>query len=350
MLQAYIFKHKLKFKIPVGTSRGNLTQKTSWYIKVFDDKSPNTFGLGECSIIEGLSPDNRSDYESTIRNVTKNINDYFDTDLSTLNAFPSIQFGLETAFLDLKNSGNRILFPSSFTAGKVSIKINGLIWMGNKDFMNEQIAEKISEGYSSIKLKIGALNFKEEIEFIQILRKEYSPEKLELKLDANGAFKADEALEKLKILSAFSIHSIEQPIKAGQIHEMAKLCQISPIPIALDEELININKDEEKRRLITTIMPQYIILKPSLIGGFTRAQDWINIAEEFNIKWWVTSALESNIGLNAITQWVHTINHSLPQGLGTGKLFSNNIPSPLEIKGEHIFYNTNRNWNLSQIF
>ncbi len=350
MLQSSIFKHKLKFKIPGGTSRGVLTKKRSWFIKVYDVKNPTIFGLGECSIIKGLSPDDRPDFESVIKNVSNNINDYFEADLSALNEFPSIQFGLETAFLDLTNSGKRILFPSSFTSGELSVRINGLIWMGNKDFMNRQIVEKNSDGYTSIKLKIGALNFKDEVEFIQSIRKKYSPELLELRLDANGAFESDEALEKLKILSSFSIHSIEQPIKAGQNQEMAELCQKSPIPIALDEELINVNEDEEKRILLRTIRPKYIILKPSLIGGFKSAQEWINAAEELEINWWVTSALESNIGLNAIAQWTHTLNSPLPQGLGTGGLFTNNIPSPLEVKGEYISYNTNRNWDLSRIF
>jgi len=348
MLQATVTKHSLIFKQACGTSRGVLHQKPSWFFKVFDDENPQTYGVGECSIIPGLSPDDNSDLEPFIQNVLKNINFYIE-DKSTLLQFPSVQFAIDTALLDLKNKGHRILFPGEFTNGKDSIKINGLIWMGSKDFMRKQIGEKIEEGFKCIKLKIGSLNFEEEISILKEIRMQFSPEMIELRLDANGAFHPENALAKLKRLSDFHIHSIEQPIKAGQIEEMTKLCEQTPIPIALDEELIGINKFEAKRKLLEDINPQYIILKPSLLGGFERSSEWIKIAEEHQIGWWVTSALESNIGLNAIAQWTYQLDNSMPQGLGTGKLFSNNIPSPLQINDAKLFYNPENHWDLNQI-
>lgn len=348
MLQATVTKHILNFKQASGTSRGVLHQKPSWFFKIFDDKNPQTFGLGECSIIPGLSPDDNSNLESFIHKVTENINAFI-ADKNALIPFPSVQFAIETALLDLENNGRRLLFPTSFTKGRDSIKINGLIWMGSVEFMRTQIKEKIEEGYLCIKLKIGSLNFDKEISILKEIRSQFSQEKIELRLDANGAFSPTDALEKLKRLSDFHIHSIEQPIKAGQYEKMAKLCQQTPIPIALDEELIGINKPEAKRKLLAEIKPQYIILKPSLLGGFDKSSEWIKTATEHQIGWWVTSALESNIGLNAIAQWTYQLNNSMPQGLGTGKLFSNNIPSPLQIKDAKLFYLPKNNWNLNQI-
>ncbi|PKP33069.1 MAG: o-succinylbenzoate synthase [Bacteroidetes bacterium HGW-Bacteroidetes-17] len=348
MLQATITKHILNFKQASGTSRGVLHQKPSWFFKIFDDKNPQTFGLGECSIIPGLSPDDSSDLEPFIHKVSENINAFI-ADKNALLTFPSVQFAIETALLDLGNNGHKLLYPSTFTEGKDSIKINGLIWMGTKEFMHKQIREKIEEGYNCIKLKIGSLDFEEEISLLKEIRIQFSPEIIELRLDANGAFHPENALEKLKRLSEFQVHSIEQPIKAGQIEEMANLCEQTPIPIALDEELIGINKMEAKRKLLAEIKPQYIILKPSLLGGFDKSSEWIKIATEHQIGWWVTSALESNIGLNAIAQWTYQLNNSMPQGLGTGKLFSNNIPSPLQIKDAKLFYLPENNWNLNQI-
>ncbi|MBU1013731.1 MAG: o-succinylbenzoate synthase [Bacteroidetes bacterium] len=348
MLLATVTKHILIFKQASGTSRGVLHQKPSWFFKIFDDKNPQTFGLGECSIIPGLSPDDSSNLEPFIQKVSKNINAYID-DKNALLRFPSVQFAIETALLDLGNNGHKLLYPSTFTEGKDSIKINGLIWMGSKEFMRKQIREKIEEGYKCIKLKIGSLNFEEEISFLKEIRIQFRPEVIELRLDANGAFHPANALEKLKRLSEFQIHSIEQPIKVGQIEKMANLCVQTPIPIAIDEELIGINKPATKHKLLAEIKPQYIILKPSLLGGFDKSSEWIKIATENQIGWWVTSALESNIGLNAIAQWTYQLNNPMPQGIGTGKLFSNNIPSPLQIKDAKLFYLPEKNWNLNQI-
>ncbi len=344
MYKAAFTKHTLKFKIPGATSRGVLKTKHSWYVSVWKDEKPEVKGIGEASIITKLSIDDRPDFEEKLEWSVQNINSFYNWKQTELDDFPSIKFALEMAFLDLKNGGKHILFESDFTKGKSGIYINGLIWMGSYEFMRKQIAEKIEAGFRCIKLKIGAINFEEELSLLKMIRSEFKEDQLELRLDANGAFSAEEALNKLQILSQLGIHSIEQPIQQNQWEEMAKLCSITPIPIALDEELIGL-KPEEIEQMLETINPQYIILKPSLLGGFEASENIIAIAEKRNIRWWVTSALEANIGLNAIAQWTYTLNNALPQGLGTGQVFSNNITSPLEIQNAKLFYNPIKNWD-----
>lgn len=337
-LTATYKKHTLIFKRPAGTSRGILTSKDIWIITVADKNNPEKKGTGECSPLKGLSIDDRQDYELKLNEVCRNIDnaDYFlDKGLTD---FPSIAFGLEMALKDIETGGESVLFPSEFTKGSDSIKINGLVWMGEFDFMKNQIIEKINAGFSCIKLKIGAIDFEKEIELIRTIRKEFSAGDIEIRVDANGAFSPETALEKLKVLSGFDLHSIEQPIKQGQWEEMANLCELTPLPVALDEELIGINGFEEKKRLIETIKPQYIILKPSLTGGFKASKEWIDLAEGNKAGWWITSALESNIGLNAIAQWTYTLGNKMPQGLGTGKLFVNNFDSPLFIESGCLWF------------
>lgn len=346
MLKAEIIKYPLIFTVPSGTSRGILKEKDSWFIKVFEQNKPELFGLGECSIIKGLSIDDRPDLVKTIQSSALNINAF---DPKKHLEFPALNFAIETALLDLKNKGQRIIFSSEFTLSKDTIPINGLVWMGDAEFMKKQIDEKIKQGFRCIKLKIGSLNFETELEIIRDIRKTYSDKEIEIRVDANGAFHPDEAMEKLKRLAELEIHSIEQPIKAGQFEEMASLCKTTPLPIALDEELIGVNGVEKKKFLLENIKPQYIILKPSLVGGFSQSEEWIKLADEKNIGWWVTSALESNIGLNAIAQWTYTLNNSMPQGLGTGKVFKNNIPSPLEIEKGNLKYLENQDWNLKPL-
>ena len=260
--------------------------------------------------------------------------------------FPSIQFGLEQALLSVKSVNPFVLFPSNFTESKDSVNINGLIWMGSEAFMKKQIADKLETGFSTIKMKIGAIDFETELALLKSIRKEFSSNEIELRVDANGAFAPKEALDKLKRLSDFELHSIEQPIKQGQIGEMADLCAKTPIPIALDEELIGVFDVTKKKELLLTIKPQYIILKPSLVGGIRSSEEWIDLAEKQQAGWWITSALESNIGLNAIAQWTYTLRNKMPQGLGTGSLFTNNIESPLEVKNGYLHYNTNKNWKI----
>ena len=346
MYKAGYKKYLLQFKQPSGTSRGILTEKPTWFIKIWDVSNPALVGIGECSILKGLSIDDVENYEDVLDDICKNINTYAGDLSGKLSAFPSLIFGIETALLDLKNGGKRILFPSAFTDGYEGIPTNGLIWMGNIGFMKEQLRKKIEEGYRCIKIKIGAVEFEEELKLLNTLRQQYPH--IEIRLDANGAFSLDGVKEKLRRLSKHKIHSIEQPIKQGNWSAMADLCKESPIPIALDEELIGINTYTKKEDLITSIKPQYIILKPSLLGGIKHCEEWIKLAEQYKVGWWVTSALESNIGLNAIAQWTFTLNSKLPQGLGTGQLYTNNIPSPMLIEDSKLWYMGDE-WSLDRI-
>ncbi|WP_334057591.1 o-succinylbenzoate synthase [Polaribacter sp. P097] len=344
MIKASYKKYILNFKNPSGTSRGILRTKETYFIILNEN---DKIGVGETGLFRGLSIDDVSNYEEKLTWVCNSINKGLDFLLEELAHYPSIQFGLEQAFLSLKSKNKFELFPSNFTQGKSAIPINGLVWMGDKEFMKTQIKEKLVSGFSCIKMKIGAIDFDTEIELLKSIRKEFSSKEIELRVDANGAFDPSTALEKLKVLSELEIHSIEQPIKQGQLQEMAELCEVTPLAIALDEELIGVFSKEAKSNLIQTIKPQYIILKPSLVGGFAGSTEWINLAEENDCGWWITSALESNVGLNAIAQFTYTLSSNLPQGLGTGSLFTNNIQSPLEVKKGTLQYNTSLNWNFN---
>lgn len=345
-IKATYKKYILNFKNPSGTSRGILRTKETWFIIL---KKDNTIGIGETGLFRGLSIDDVSDYEEKLAWVCANINQGLDFLLRAVAHFPSIQFGLEQAFLSLQSEDQFELFPSEFTKGEESININGLIWMGDKQFMKDQIKEKLKTGFSCIKMKIGAIDFDAEIALLKSIRAEFSASEIELRVDANGAFHPKNALEKLKRLSELQIHSIEQPIKQGQWAEMASLCEQTPLPIALDEELIGVFSSEEKEKIITNINPQYIILKPSLVGGFAGSTEWIKFAEKQNIGWWITSALESNVGLNAIAQFTYQLKNRLPQGLGTGSLFTNNIDSPLQVKKGTLQYNPALSWNFNLV-
>ena len=344
MIKATYKKYKLNFKTPSGTSRGILKTKETWFFILKDN---GRVGIGETGLFRGLSIDDVQHYEEKLVWVCNHIDLGLECLRKQLYEFPSIQFGLEQAFLSLKSESSFELFPSSFTKGKKSIPINGLIWMGNKSFMKSQIQEKLKSGFSCLKMKIGALNFDAEMELLKEIRKEFSSNEIELRVDANGAFNPKNALEKLHRLSALEIHSIEQPIQQGQVQEMAELCSKTPLPIALDEELIGVFSSEQKKKLIATIAPQYIILKPSLIGGFAGSKEWINLAQQNNCGWWITSALESNVGLNAIAQFTYTLQSNLPQGLGTGGLFTNNFTSPLDVKNGTLQYDPLLDWNLN---
>ena len=337
-MKATFSKQTFIFKRPSGTSRGVLTEKHSWFIEVWNDDNPFIKGVGECSIIPGLSPDfqDLDRYESKVKDVCENISNYFDT-TELLQEWPSILFAIETAKLDLINGGNKIIFDNEFTSGKRKIPINGLIWMGDEVFMREQIAQKIEEGFSCLKMKIGAIDFSSELRILESIRSQFSAQEIELRVDANGAVSPNDALSKLDQLSEFELHSIEQPIAVGQWEIMKNLCERTKVPIALDEELIGVTGLSKKRELLTFIQPQYIILKPSLHGGISGTREWISLAESLSIPWWMTSALESNIGLNAIAQFAGEFMNSLPQGLGTGSLYTNNIQSNLTIEKGSIF-------------
>ncbi|REG88199.1 o-succinylbenzoate synthase [Winogradskyella sediminis] len=344
MIKATYHKYILDFKRPSGTSRGVMTTKETWFIVLESDASK---GVGECGILRGLSIDDRPDYEAKLKWVCQNIILGLETLLAELIEFPSIQFGLETAFKSLESTDQFQLFPSKFTQGADNISINGLVWMGSENYMRKQIKDKISAGFHCIKLKIGAIDFQSELDILKSIRKEFSVSDIELRVDANGAFLPEEALEKLKRLSEYQLHSIEQPIKPKQFDVMAQICEVTPLPIALDEELIGVCSEDKKYKLLQTIKPQYIILKPSLVGGFSGSQQWIDFAEGLNVNWWITSALESNVGLNAIAQWTYTLKNSMPQGLGTGSLFTNNFLSPLKVKNGTLHYDLKQHWKFN---
>lgn len=344
-LKAHFYKHTLNFNFDAGTSRGVLKKKDSYFIKLSDG---DLFGIGEAGPLSGLSPDFGEKVESKLKEICEQINrGDFLLEEALLSQFPSVLFALETAFRDLKNGGKREIFSNAFYTDDQRIPINGLIWMGKPDFMKEQIIEKINAGYTTIKLKIGAIDFSEELSLLKFIRTEFKNDNLTLRVDANGAFSPENALEKLKQLSEYNLHSIEQPIAINQEEILAELCDVTPVPIVLDEELIG--NSTRKRELLNTIRPQYIILKPSLMGGISGSQEWIKEAENLNIKWWITSALESNIGLNSICQFTAEFDNNLPQGLGTGKLYSNNFDSPLEISNGEIYYNHEKQWNLPMV-
>ena len=345
-MKATYHKYILDFKRPSGTSRGVLTQKETWFIVL---EKEGKKGIGECGILRGLSIDDRADYESKLKWTCENIHLGEEQLWEALLEFPSIQFGVEMAFKSLASTSPFLLFPSDFTNGCKSIPINGLVWMGEAAYMKEQIEEKLAQGFKCIKLKIGAIDFETELKLLQSIRKDFSINDIELRVDANGAFENKTALEKLNRLAKYDLHSIEQPIKVHHYEQMAFLCEHSPVDIALDEELIGVFSVTDKQLLLQTIKPQYIILKPSLIGGYQGALEWIHIAGEHAVKWWITSALESNIGLNAIAQWTYTLKSTMPQGLGTGSLFTNNFSSPLLVENGKLKYTQNIHWNIKEI-
>ena len=327
-MKASYQKYILDFKQPSGTSRGVMTHKETWFIVIENDHKK---GIGECGILRGLSCDDRPDYEDKLAWTCANIHLGVESLWEALIEFPSIQFGVEMAFQSLASENPFLLFPSAFTNGQKSIPINGLIWMGTEAFMKQQIEVKLAEGFHCLKLKIGAIDFEEEMKLLAFIRQNFTPEQVEIRVDANGAFNITDALIKLNQLSGFELHSIEQPIQKNNTDSMSELCKNSPIPIALDEELIGVFSLEEKEQLLVKIKPQYVILKPSFVGGFRGANEWIMLAEKHHIKWWITSALESNVGLNAIAQWTFLKQNSMPQGLGTGGLYTNNFECPLEV-------------------
>lgn len=344
-------KRTLNFKFDAGTSRGVLKTKEVFWIQAFSPDQPEVVGWGEAAPLVKLSLDDREDFEEVLQKILVELShiplekdeERFLLQLKELipSGLPSIRFALETAILDLMNGGKKKILGKDFFDAKKAIPINGLIWMGEKDFMLDQIKEKLEQGFDCIKMKIGAIDFQQELELLSYIRERYSKDQITLRVDANGAFSPEEALAKLYELAEFDLHSIEQPIAGGNWEAMRKLCEATPLPIALDEELIGV---ENKGELLDAIRPQHIILKPTLLGGILETKEWITLAEERNIGWWMTSALESNIGLNAIAQLADSLGASIPQGLGTGKLYQNNLKSPLEIDQGHIRYNSEIVW------
>ena len=330
-----IQERTLHFKQPAGTSRGVYTTRKIWLVYLSDGKKT---GMGECAPLPDLSCDVRNDYEEVLEGFCQKLCESGEIDYEAMRDYPSMLFGLETALLNLQHGD--IMFDTAFSRGEVGIPINGLVWMGNYDEMLQRMEEKLEKGFRCVKLKIGAIDFDQELDLVKRIRNRFSFHEVELRLDANGAFPYEEALYKLELLSQYAIHSIEQPIKAQQWALMAELCRESPLPIALDEELIGVNDPEMKHHMLNIIKPRYIILKPSLHGGMQGCREWIKTARDMGIGSWITSALESNIGLNAIAQFaadVYDDHITMPQGLGTGQLFTDNIPMPLEIRGDKLW-------------
>lgn len=347
MLRATYIHYPLIFIRPAGTSRGVLEQKPCWFIRLTSEAG--TTGIGEVSFIPGLSVENEEEMERRLDQICKLISSGELDPLQMQPSMPGVQFALETAVRDLEGGGERILFRSPFTEGEKGITTNGLIWMGAKPFMISQIREKMHLGFRVLKLKVGALDFSEELDIVRWIRSEYGERDLEIRLDANGAWKPDEAAEKMERFARFRIHSIEQPVVSGQWEEMALLCSNGSIPVALDEDLIGVSDPGDMMALLEKINPAYIILKPGLLGGFSIVSQWIGLAEASGTGWWITSALESSIGLNAIAQWTGMRGVTMPQGLGTGALYTNNISSPLQMRGEQLWFRPGTRWDLNAI-
>lgn len=339
MLKAQWCKYRLDFKFLAKTSREAMLAKDTYFVKVFDDSTPEIYGVGECGLFKGLSADDVINYEDILTAVCRNPE-------MPVPRMSSIIMGFETAFRDLANGGRHEIFASDWITGGRGIEINGLIWMGDKRLMLERVKEKIESGFKVLKLKIGGIGFNDELEILSHIRREFRPSDLTIRLDANGSFAPDDALAMLNRLSCYDIHSIEQPVKAGLVEDMARICRESPIDIALDEELIGLTSADDKLRLLSAVRPRYVILKPTLCGGFAESDEWIAVAERLGIGWWATSALESNIGLNAIAQWVSSKDSVLPQGLGTGALYHNNVESPIEQTGSALYYNKEKSWRM----
>lgn len=341
MLKVDWAPYLLKFHHPALTSRERMITKSTYFIKIYDSDDTSKIAIGECALFRGLSFEDSSDYEYQLDSYCRNFNN--DNNIP-LPRESSIRFGFETALNDWNTGCLHLPFISPWTLGKSSILINGLVWMGNIEQMFHRATDKIKDGFRCIKFKVGGCDFESEVKLLRRIRNEFSSLSLEIRLDANGSFTPKNALKYLDILSSLDIHSIEQPIKPRQWNELREICRKSPIPIALDEELIGINSEDKKDELLDIIRPGYIILKPSLCGGFSGANNWIQKAEEKNIGWWITSALESAVGLNAIAGWVSTLGCTIPQGLGTGQLYANDIISPLVRRSEYLYYNPSASW------
>lgn len=342
-------KYTLRFNKPAGTSRGALRAKTVFFIRLADRRRPERIGIGECAPWPGLSLDDRPDFEERLAGVCERLNRGASPADLELADFPALTFGLEMAWRDRQRGGIQQLFETEFSAGRRPIPIHGLIWMGPPASMLRQVHDKVSQGHTCLKLKVGALDFAAECALLAEIRRHYPPDRIELRLDANGAFSPAVALERLEELAQFHIHAIEQPLEPGQWPALAALCAGSPVKVALDEELIGITSTAQRKEVLAAIKPHYLVLKPALLGGLAAAEEWIRLAEEAGIGWWVNSALESNIGLNALSQWTSSLNPVTIQGLGTGQLYRNNIPSPLKPVRGALVYGPTAGWDVSEI-
>lgn len=349
MIAARWIERTLQPRFELGTSKGPINTRTVWYLLAWHTERPELIGIGEVALFPGHSKEFPADVRTKLIELCADTNDWprrLNTDLIDV---PSVRFAVEQCLRDLSVSGTKELFPSAFTLGQQAIPINGLIWMGDKATMRQRIREQIEKGFTTVKMKVGAIGIDDELDLLRAVRQEFGPGDITLRVDANGAFSARDAMSVLERLATLHVHSIEQPVAPGLYEVMAELCECSPVSIALDEDLIGLNTRDVKEDLLDHVKPQYIVIKPSLVGGWAATQEWINLAKARNIGWWVTSALESSIGLNAIAQYTATLNVDMPQGLGTGSVYTNNIPSPLLAERGALHYRPEAAWELHDI-
>ncbi|HEX2617105.1 MAG TPA: o-succinylbenzoate synthase [Flavobacteriales bacterium] len=349
MIRARWKELQLTPRFPLGTSKGTITTRTVWYLMAWDADRPHQRGIGEAAFFPGHSKEFPADVRTKLLELCADTTSWTRRLHDDLVDVPSVRFAVEQCLRDLNASGSKVLFPSDFTLGRKGIPINGLVWMGDKATMRERIREQIDGGNRCVKMKIGAIGIDDELELLKAVRQEYSADVLTLRVDANGAFNAANAMDVLQRLADMQVHSIEQPIAPGLYETMAELCERSPVPIALDEDLIGLNTRDTKSDLLVNVRPTYIVIKPSLVGGWSAAEEWIALAKAHGIGWWITSALESSIGLNAIAQWTATLGVDLPQGLGTGRVYADNIPSPLEVEHGALWYRPEGSWDLAKL-
>lgn len=343
MLRLSLHPQILHFSRPAQTSRGALTTRQVVFLRAWDTAAPEVSGWGECGPLPGLSADDRPTFAAEAAALVATVNQGASPESLPLAGLPSFAFGLETALHDLAHGGRRLLWNTPFSRGEAGLPTHGLIWMDSADGILRQVANKVAAGFRVIKMKVGALPFAEELDLLTELRRAFPPNQVVLRLDANGAWSPEEALARLEALAVLNVAFLEQPIRAGQWSTLAELCRRSPIPLALDEELIGVSS-ARRRPLLEAIHPQHLILKPALLGGFAASEQWMADAEELGIAWHINSLLESNVGLNAICQWASAVGQGRVHGLGTGGLFANNVQSPLRLAGAELVVDTNIGW------
>ncbi|MFZ1692241.1 MAG: o-succinylbenzoate synthase [Flavobacteriales bacterium] len=347
MIKARWIERTLQPRFELGTSKGPINARTVWYLIAWNEEQPQLKGIGEAALFPGHSKEFPADVKLKLTELCERTDNWAERAMTDLVDVPSVRFAVEQCLRDLEVGGTKTLFPSDFTLGKQGIPINGLVWMGDKSTMKQRIREQIESGCTTVKMKIGAIGIDDELALLHAVRKEYSAADITLRVDANGALSAQQAPEVLKRLAELQVHSIEQPVAPGLYEVMEELCATTPIPIALDEDLIGLNTHDAKADLLDHVKPQHIVIKPSLVGGWNATREWIEMAKARRIGWWITSALESSIGLNAIAQFTATLNVDTAQGLGTGKVYANNIPSPLLAERGFLHYRPEEEWDLS---
>lgn len=349
MLRARWIERSLRPRFPLVTSKGTITARTVWYLIAWDSERPEVRGIGEAAPFPGHSREFPADVKTKLLELCADTSNWIRRLNDDLVDVPSVRFAVEQCLKDLDASGSKVLLPSAFTLGRQGIPINGLVWMGDRETMRRRIREQIEAGFTTIKMKIGGIGIEEELALLAEVRRDHGPDDITLRVDANGALDARNAPTVLRRLADLGVHSIEQPVKPGLYESMAELCERSPVPIALDEDLIGLNTHDARADLLDHVKPRYIVIKPSLVGGWSAAEEWIALAGARGIGWWITSALESTIGLNAIAQWTATLDVAVAQGLGTGRVYTDNVPSPLDVRGGRLWYRPEAEWDLTRV-